>query len=111
MLSWFEAHPETVIAYADEDEIDEAGKRKNPWLKPDWSPDTLMSCFYFGGFFAVRRQAMENCPWLADENPLRNLYDLVLRLTEIENGTAHIDSVLFHHEKSKSGVWKRRMMI
>lgn len=58
-----------------------------------------MSCFYFGGFFAVRRQAMENCPWLADENPLRNLYDLVLRLTEIENGTAHIDSVLFHHEK------------
>lgn len=74
VLSWFEAHPETVIAYADEDEIDEAGKRKNPWLKPDWSPDTLMSCFYFGGFFAVRRQAMENCPWLADENPLRNLY-------------------------------------
>ncbi len=43
--------PKTVIAYADEDEIDEAGKRKNPWLKPDWSPDTLMSCFYFGGFF------------------------------------------------------------
>ena len=38
VLSWFEAHPETVIAYADEDEIDEAGKRKNPWLKPDWSP-------------------------------------------------------------------------
>ena len=103
VLSWFEAHPETVIAYADEDEIDEAGKRKNPWLKPDWSPDTLMSCFYFGGFFAVRRQAMENCPWLADENPLRNLYDLVLRLTEIENGTAHIDSVLFHHEKIE--VW------
>ncbi len=57
-----------MIAYADEDEIDEAGKRKNPWLKPDWSPDTLMSCFYFGGFFAVRRQAMENCPWLADES-------------------------------------------
>ena len=103
VLSWFEAHPETVIAYADEDEIDVAGKRKNPWLKPDWSPDTLMSCFYFGGFFAVRRQAMENCPWLADENPLRNLYDLVLRLTEIENGTAHIDSVLFHHEKIE--VW------
>ena len=45
---------------------------------------------------------MENCPWLADENPLRNLYDLVLRLTEIENGTAHIDSVLFHHEKNRS---------
>lgn len=30
VLSWFEAHPETVIAYADEDEIDEAGKRKIP---------------------------------------------------------------------------------
>lgn len=41
-----------ALVYGDEDVI-MAGKRQNPWLKPDWSPDTFLSCFYFGAFVAV----------------------------------------------------------
>lgn len=41
-----------ALVYGDEDVI-KAGKRQNPWLKPDWSPDTFLSCFYFGAFVAV----------------------------------------------------------
>lgn len=41
-----------ALVYGDEDVI-VAGKRQNPWLKPDWSPDTFLSCFYFGAFVAV----------------------------------------------------------
>lgn len=41
-----------ALVYGDEDVIVD-GKRQNPWLKPDWSPDTFLSCFYFGAFVAV----------------------------------------------------------
>lgn len=41
-----------ALVYGDEDVI-MAGKRQNPWFKPDWSPDTFLSCFYFGAFVAV----------------------------------------------------------
>ena len=41
-----------ALVYGDEDVIKD-GIRQNPWLKPDWSPDTFLSCFYFGAFVAV----------------------------------------------------------
>lgn len=41
-----------ALVYGDEDVVKD-GKRQNPWLKPDWSPDTFLSCFYFGAFVAV----------------------------------------------------------
>ena len=41
-----------ALVYGDEDVIVD-GKRQNPWFKPDWSPDTFLSCFYFGAFVAV----------------------------------------------------------
>ena len=56
---FFARNPEAVLAYGDEDEVlpENGGRRTNPWLKPDWSPDTLISYFYFGNIFAVRAAA------------------------------------------------------
>lgn len=96
VADYFARHPKTVVAYADEDETDALGKRKNPWLKPDWSPDTLISYFYFGGFFAVRREECSHVKWLGEKNVRRNLYDFVLKAVEITGSADHIDSVLFH---------------
>ena len=47
---FFARNPEAVLAYGDEDEVlpENGGRRTNPWLKPDWSPDTLISYFYMG---------------------------------------------------------------
>ena len=36
------------------------GVRCYPWLKPDASPDTLLSCFYLGGIITVRTGAAKN---------------------------------------------------
>lgn len=99
VADYFVRHPQTVVLYADEDEVDEKGVRKNPWLKPDWSPDTLISYFYFGGFFAVRREECSHLKWLGDENVRRNLYDFVLKAVEITGSAEHVDSVLFHRRK------------
>ena len=42
------------MVYGDEDRLDEHGHLTDPWLKPDWSPDTFLSTFYFGSIFAIR---------------------------------------------------------
>ena len=45
--------------YSDQDEYDVLKKeRKNPFFKPDWSPDTFCSFFYTGNISAYR---METC--------------------------------------------------
>lgn len=52
---WFAEHPESLLAYGDED-IQRAGeKRRNPWFKPDWSPDLLDSYLYFGSVVVLRK--------------------------------------------------------
>lgn len=51
---YFEANPQIMIAYGDEDVWAEKGKRENPWYKPEWSPDTYKSCFYVGSVIAIR---------------------------------------------------------
>lgn len=54
----FRTHPEWMLLYGDEDVL-EAGELQNPWFKPDWSPDLLDSCFYFGSVVAVREELMQ----------------------------------------------------
>lgn len=49
-------NPEVQVVYGDEDVLTENGEYKAPWFKPDWSPDLLDSCLYFGSLTAVRRQ-------------------------------------------------------
>lgn len=99
VADYFASHPETVILYADEDEVDEKGVRKNPWLKPEWSPDTLISYFYFGGFFAIRKEEAGHIAWLGEKDARRNLYDFVLKAVEITGRAGHVDSVLLHRRK------------
>lgn len=59
IAGWFATHPDTDLLYGDEDVRLADGKRVQPWLKPDWSPDLLKCMFYFGGVFCVRRKLLE----------------------------------------------------
>lgn len=58
----FENNPEAVLVYADEDVPAKnrwEGEEYEPWLKPMWSPEFFLSCFYFGNFFAIRKTAYD----------------------------------------------------
>lgn len=58
--NYFAENLETMILYGDEDEWNNTETaRMNPWLKPDWSPDTLQSFFYFGNVVAVRKNLFD----------------------------------------------------
>lgn len=35
------------------------GERSHPWFKPDWSPDLLDSCLYFGSVIVLRKELFD----------------------------------------------------
>lgn len=41
--------------YSDEDKIDEMGRRKDPFFKPEWSPDMFLSYNYLCHFSIIRK--------------------------------------------------------
>lgn len=109
LQQYFTLHPDTVLAYADEDFIAE-GYRMHPWLKPDWSPETLLSFFYFGSYFAIRKsyvlRYMSESQFLTlcgqafghDEKAFEALYKLVLQCSKVckAEQILHVPEILFH---------------
>ena len=70
------------LIYSDEDSIDALGKRTDPFFKPDYAPDLLMSCDYFGGFVFISKKAYTEAGGIdvnAEGDPW---YDLWLRISE-----------------------------
>lgn len=59
IMKYFLENPEVQVVYGDEDVLTQKGEYKTPWFKPDWSPDLLDSCLYFGSLVAVRRELWE----------------------------------------------------
>ncbi|MCD8130296.1 MAG: glycosyltransferase [Lachnospiraceae bacterium] len=53
--SYMASHPETMLLYGDEDVELSENVYGNPWLKPDWSPDTFLDHDYLGAVVAVRK--------------------------------------------------------
>lgn len=88
------------LIYCDEDCIlQETGTRSEPFFKPDASPDTLMSFFYFGNVFAVRRSAAAAITTLRSGSETARLYDFALKYMEKVSDIAHISKILYHKNR------------
>ncbi len=59
VAEYFSSHSQIEMLYGDEDVLSPEGIRYTPWFKPDWSPDTFLSFFYFGSIFAVRTKTLQ----------------------------------------------------
>lgn len=95
----FFANKECMLVYGDEDEWNVNGTiRMNPWFKPDWSPDYLLSYFYFGNVFAIRKNLLQKKECFHSKNGLKNLYAFVLSVSlgKTKQNIFHIHHVLFH---------------
>ena len=90
-----EEHPDADLLYADEDSIDESGQRQNPFFKPDWSPDLLLSFNYIGSFIVVRKGILEDIEPISFAPQAAAFYDLVLKTGERAKRIEHIPSVFF----------------
>ena len=88
--------PAIDLVYTDEDKIDVDGLRCEPFFKPDWSPDTLLSHMYVGHLVAARRDLVERIGGFRCAFDGSQDYDLVLRASEAARAIHHVPKILYH---------------
>ncbi|MGK7955045.1 MAG: glycosyltransferase [Crocosphaera sp.] len=100
-------HPEADMIYSDEDKINEADERLDPFFKPDWCPDSFLSRMYICHLGTYRRSIIEEIGGFRVGYEGSQDYDLVLRFTEKTDKIFHIPKVLYnwriHSESAASG--------
>jgi glycosyltransferase involved in cell wall biosynthesis/regulator of replication initiation timing len=89
-------HPEADLIYSDEDKIDADGHFKEPYFKPDWSPDSFLCRMYTCHLTVYRRALLNRLGGFRVGYEGSQDYDLVLRFTEQTNHIFHIPKILYH---------------
>lgn len=87
------------LLYSDEDKLDMEGRRCEPFFKPDWSPDLLLSINYVSHFGVYRRKILSDIGGFREGFDGSQDYDLVLRFTEKTTSIRHITKILYHWRK------------
>ena len=88
--------PSADLIYSDEDKIDTSGRRFEPFFKPDWSPDLLLSENYICHLLVLRRDLADKTGLLDPALDGSQDYDLILRATAQANQIRHVPKVLYH---------------
>lgn len=84
------------ILYSDQDIIDEKGNHREPFHKPDWSYDLLLSQMYIGHLLGFRKNLFEEVGGFRSEYNGSQDYDLMLRLVEKTQKIEHIAKILYY---------------
>ena len=98
-------HPTAKLIYSDEDKIDVAGKRSDPYFKPDWNLDLFYSQNYICHFTVIKKEIVIEAGALRLGFEGAQDYDLILRVIDLikEPEIIHIPKILYHwraHDKS-----------
>ena len=96
VASHIQAHPEADFIYTDEDHITPKGKRKNPFFKPDWSPEYLHACMYTLHLAVYRTSLVRKIGGFRSAYDGAQDWDLALRISEHTSQIHHIPKVLYH---------------
>ncbi len=92
--------PRADLIYSDEDKIDQDEQRSEPYFKPDWSPDLLLSQMYIGHFAVYRLDLVKEINGFRTGFDGSQDYDLALRATEVTVQIHHIPKILYHWRKT-----------
>lgn len=108
-----------IVIYGDED-VMENGVRKAPWFKPDWSPDTFLSNYYFGSLVAIKRRNITDIIersntdkyWRNGKFEISSIYSVLRDVLEDKNCftrrgenlkseliISHVSEILFHTKR------------
>jgi GT2 family glycosyltransferase len=89
-------HSRPELIYSDEDKLDERGERYQPFFKPDWSPDLILSTNYICHLLIIRRDLMDKVGEFSPETDGSQDYDYILRASQHATKIVHIPRVLYH---------------
>jgi GT2 family glycosyltransferase len=83
------------LAYGDEDQLDGVETAWRPALKPDWSPDLLLSTAYLGRPLLASTALVRASGGIKAVDDGDWEHDLMLRMTERTDRVAHVAEVLY----------------
>lgn len=87
------------LIYSDEDKLEMDGTYSDPFFKPNWSPDLLLSLNYICHFSVYKKEIGDEIGWFRNEFNGAQDYDFVLKFTDRTNRIYHIPKVLYHWRK------------
>lgn len=92
------SHPEAGLIYSDEDKVDVAGNRFDPYFKPEWNPDLFRSHNMVCHLGVYRTDLVRSLGGFREGFEGAQDYDLALRCTEqlAARQVVHIARVLYH---------------
>ncbi|MBI3250106.1 MAG: glycosyltransferase [Deltaproteobacteria bacterium] len=102
VVALLNAQPDLDFIYSDEDKMSVDGHREEPFFKPDWSPDLLLSMNYITHFSVMRRSLITEVGGFTEGMEGSQDYDLFLRLTEKTQRIGHIAKPLYSWRKVPS---------
>ena len=85
-----------ILIYSDEDKIDKKGIHSNPFFKPDYSPELLLSQMYLNHFTIMKSSEVKAIGGFRKEFDGAQDHDLALRLPLSKENVVHIKQVLYH---------------
>lgn len=92
-------HRDADIVYSDEDKLDLAGARCDPYFKPDWSPEHFLACMYTPHLVVARRSLVDAAGGFRVGYEGAQDYDLFLRMSERTSRIDHLPRILYHWRK------------
>jgi O-antigen biosynthesis protein len=88
---------DTDVFYSDRDLLSWDGeKRSHPFIKPDWSPETLVSVNYLIHLAVIRKSLVDRAGGFLAEMDGAQDWDLFFRVTEMTSNIVHIPEILYH---------------
>jgi O-antigen biosynthesis protein len=106
MVKALNENPGKDFFYSDEDKIDENGKHIEPFFKPDWSPDYLLSCNYITHFAVLRKSIVDKIGGFRLGTEGAQDWDLFLRFTQETKKVHHVPKMLYSWRKSETSTAK-----
>src|SRR4051794_32591865 len=93
-----DTHPRARLIYSDEDKIDDAGQRSDPYFKPDWNPDLFHSHNMFSHLGGLSTELVRQVGGFRIGLEGSQDWDLVLPCIEVvePDQIEHIPRVLYH---------------
>ncbi len=90
-------HPDADILYSDEDKLDAAGRRVDPYFKPDWNEELFYGQNFVSHLGVYRTSSIRAVGGFRSGFEGSQDYDLTLRLKAATRGPiVHIPHILYH---------------
>lgn len=90
------SHPDADMIYCDEDVLDESGRHREAFFKPDFDIDLLRTKNYIAHMLAVRTELLKRLDFSSPEYDGAQDHHITLQAAERARYVCHIPRVLYH---------------